>query len=142
MNKLIIVFLACLSSTSFAKETYPNITISNIVSVYDGDTIKVNIDNYPAVIGKSISIRIRGIDAPEMRAKCSSEKTKAKLARDYLRAILARGEVLELHNVERGKYFRIVANLIVDDVDIAELMIEKQLARKYDGKAKRLSWCN
>jgi len=100
----------------------------------------VNIDNYPVLIGESILIRLRGIDAPEMRVKCPLEKTKATLARGYLRAILARGKVIELHNVERGKYFRIVANLIVDEIDIAELMIEKQLAREYSG-GKRLSWC-
>jgi len=103
-----------------AKTTYPNIAISNIVSVYDGDTIKVNIANYPALIGESISISVSGIDAPEMRAKCSSEKTKAIQGRDYLKAVLARSEVIELHNVERGKYFRIVANVIVDGIDIAD----------------------
>jgi len=77
-----------------------------------------------------------------MRAKCFSEKTKAKLARDYLRTILASGEVIELHNIERGKYFRIVANLIVDGVDIGKLMIQKQLAREYKGKSKQMGWCN
>ena len=143
MNKIIIVIIY-ISTITFAqaKQSYPRITVSSVLSVYDGDTIKVNIDNYPAIIGKAISIRIRGIDAPEIRGKCTSEKIKAKLARDSLRAILASGEVIELHNVERGKYFRIVANVIVDGVDVAELMIEKQLAREYDSKLKRLSWCN
>lgn len=48
-----------------------------MVSVYDGDTFKVNIDDYPAIVGEAISIRIRGIDAPEIRGKCLSEKVKA-----------------------------------------------------------------
>jgi endonuclease YncB( thermonuclease family) len=77
---------------------------------------------YPNIIGTAISVRVRGIDTPEMRVKCSSEKAKAIQARDYLRVILARGEVIELHNVERGKFFCIVANVIVDGVAIAELI--------------------
>jgi hypothetical protein len=32
--------------------------------------------------------------------------------------------------------------VIVDEIDIGKLILEKQLAREYDGKAKRLSWCN
>jgi endonuclease YncB( thermonuclease family) len=76
-----------------------------------------------------------------VRSKCPLEKTKAIQARDYLRDVLASGEVIELHNVERGKYFRLVAYVIVDGKDISQIMLEKQLARPYDGKRKRLSWC-
>jgi hypothetical protein len=36
--------------------------------------------------------------------------------------------------VERGGYFRLVANIIVDSVK--ELMLEKQLVKSYDGKTK------
>jgi len=76
-----------------------------------------------------------------MRAKFPLEKTKAIQARDYLRAILVSAAVAELHNVSRGKYFRLFANVIVDGIDVGELMIDKQLAREYD-KGKRLGWCN
>jgi micrococcal nuclease len=102
-RSFIWTLLLALPFTIQAKPTYQNITVSAIVSVYDGDTIKVNIANYPAIVGEFISIRIRGIDAPEMCAKCPLEKTKAIRARDYLRATLASGEVIELHNVERGQ---------------------------------------
>jgi len=46
------------------------------VSVYDGDTIKVNIANYPAINGEGISIRIRGIDAPEIRGNAPQKRRK------------------------------------------------------------------
>lgn len=140
--KYIIVLIFFISFTASAKPTYPNITVSKVVSVYDGDTIKVNIANYPAIVGQAVSIRIRGIDAPEMRAKCPVEKIKAIEARDYLRAVLASGEVIELHNVQRGKYFRLVANVIVDGKDVSQIMIDEQLVRPYSGKSKRLSWCD
>ena len=60
---------------------------------------------------------------------------------NYLRVILASASVVELHNVSRGNYFRLFANVIVDGIDVGQLMIEKQLAREYDGKYKRIGWC-
>ena len=125
MYTLYLLLLLSLPFTASARQTYPNITVSEVISVYDGDTIKVTINNYPAVIGEAISIRIRGIDAPEIRSKCAIEKAKAIEARDYLRAVLARGEVVELHNVQRGKYFRLLGNVIIDGVDVGELMLGK-----------------
>jgi len=41
----------------------------------------------------------------------------------------------------RGKYFRIVGRLIADDVDISELLIQKNLAVLYDGGTKVKDWC-
>jgi micrococcal nuclease len=114
---------------------------SIVVSVYDGDATKVNITNYHVLIGEASSVIVRGVGAPEIRVKCSSEKAKNIQTRNYLRSLLASAEVIELHNVQRGKYFRIVANAIIDGINISELMIEKQIAREYDGKLKRLSWC-
>jgi len=41
----------------------------------------------------------------------------------------------------RGKYFRIVGRLIADDVDISDLLIQKNLAVLYDGGTKTKDWC-
>ena len=142
MYTKLVIYLLFISPFVSAKTTYPDITISSVVSVYDGDTIKVNIANYPDVIGEAISIRIRGIDAPENRSKCTSEKAKAIKAKDYLKALLANAGVIRLTQVERGKYFRLVANVLVDGVNINQLMIDQGLARTYDGMSKRETWCN
>jgi hypothetical protein len=42
----------------------------------------------------------------------------------------------------RGKYFRIVGRLIADDVDISDLLIQRQLAVPYDGGTKGKDWCD
>jgi len=42
---------------------------------------------------------------------------------------------------QRGKYFRIVARIIADGVDISDLLIERQLAVFYDGGTKVKDWC-
>jgi len=41
----------------------------------------------------------------------------------------------------RGKYFRIVGRLKANDVDISDLLIQKNLAVPYDGGTKMKDWC-
>ena len=53
-------------------------------SCYDGDTCKFDIPDVPDVFGKGLSIRIRGIDTPEIRGKCENEKVLAKKAKEFI----------------------------------------------------------
>jgi len=68
MIKLILVMLySCLFSLSSyaAPQTYGNLTVSEIRSIYDGDTFKAHIANLHPIIGQSVSIRVNGVDTPE-----------------------------------------------------------------------------
>jgi len=69
-------------SSTFA---YEDVKISKVISIYDGDTIRVNIYSFPDIVGKNIRVRIKGIDAPEIKGKCQKETNLAIMARDYLR---------------------------------------------------------
>ncbi len=114
--------------------------VSKVVSVYDGDTLRVDIDGYPDVVGKNMPVRIRGIDTPEIRGKCPEEKALAKKSRDFLRLKLAEAKEIELLDVDRGKYFRLLASVYVDGKSVGKLLISEGMARAYDG-GKRLGWC-
>jgi len=132
-----IIFFALNSffiSTTFA---YDDIKISKVISVYDGDTIRVNIDSFPDIIGKNIRIRLKGIDTPEIKGKCQKEIDLAIMARDYLKTTINKSNQIELRNIERGKYFRIVGDLYLDNTNISELMIKRKLGYKYLGGRKR-----
>lgn len=107
-----------------------------VVSVYDGDTFTIDVDDWPEEIGKTISVRIRGIDAPELRTRCEAEKLAAEKSRFYLAALLRSGPVT-LKNIERGKYFRLVADVYVENVNIAEAMIAAGYAKRYDGGSRQ-----
>jgi len=48
--------------------------------------------------------------------------------------------VIKFLNVGRGKYFSIVATVMADGVNVAELMIGKGLGYSYDGEVKRSWW--
>lgn len=101
-----ILITALLLSLSNICETYT----AHVESVYDGDTITCDIQ-----VGFGIhlieKVRIIGIDTPEVRG---SEKVEGFIARDALRELIdGKDVVLETHG--RGKYGRIIAEVIVDD---------------------------
>jgi len=137
-SKLILMLIFLLVLFSYAAEkTYGILKIKEIVKVYDGDTFTVILKKVHPIIGDSISIRIRGIDTPEIRG--GSCKDKALRARNYFIQRLEESKKIELRNVARGKYFRIVADVYLDRVSIADEMILLGLAKPYDGGAK-IEW--
>jgi len=54
---------------------------------------------------------------------------------------LEHAHAITLKNVERGKYFRIVATVEADGQDVADLLIQEGLAVVYDGGTKVKDWC-
>ena len=140
MNKylLLVVILAILPAQ--AAPQYGTVTVSKVISVYDGDTFRVNIDSLPPIVGKNIAIRVNGVDTPEIRGKCQYEKNLALDARDFVRNKLADAKEIKLTNLQRGKYFRVVANVLVDGVSLEEELLDNKLAYEYSG-GRKLSWC-
>ncbi len=115
-----------------------HIISADVIQVTDGDTIKVTAHPWP---GMSIqtSVRIRGIDTPELRGKCQREKIRAKEARALTQSFV--GTHVRLHNILPDKYGgRVVADVYVADQSLAHFLLDSGLARPYSGK-KRESWC-
>jgi micrococcal nuclease len=108
---------------------------------YDGDTITFNLPGLHPIIGEKISIRVNGIDTPEIRGKCEKEKYDATQAKEMVTNILKDAERITLKNMERGKYFRIAADVIVDGENLADMLIEAGVATRYDGGKKTHKWC-
>lgn len=106
----------------------------------DGDTFEASAAIW---LGQQISVRVRiaGIDAPELRARCDTERRRAEAARDYLGKRIAGSEV-QLSAVRYDKYGgRVDASVTDPRGDIAEAMIRAGLARIYDG-GRREGWCD
>ncbi len=107
---------------------------------YDGDTIYVTMPGLPPEIS-AMSVRINGIDTPEIRGKCQAEKDMAVKARDYVLGLLSAAKTVQFCNPQWGKYAgRVVADVKVDGKLLSELLIENSLGRPYDG-GKREGWC-
>ena len=137
----ILTLIFSLLSFSIHANDYGDVTVSEVTSIYDADTFRVNIEGYPPIIGERIPVRVLGVDAPEIRGKCQSEKVKAREAKQFTVQALRSAETIELRNMQRGRYFRILADVYIDDKSLADGLIKLGHARVYDG-GKRLGWCD
>ena len=135
-----ILLITFISFSASATE-YGNATVSEVRTIFDGDSFRADINDWPDIISKSVPIRILGIDTPEMRGKCQEEKLLARAAKQHSVELLRSGKVIELTNIQRGKYFRILANVIIDGESLGNSLLSNGLARLYDG-GKRGTWCN
>lgn len=120
--------------------SYGNVTVTEVTSIYDADTFKVDIRQWPAVVGSRIAVRVKGIDAPEMQGKCEREKELARKAKQTTVAMLRAGKKIELRNLQRDKYFRLLADVHVDGKNLATTLLQAGLAYPYSGGTKK-SWC-
>ena len=118
------------------------ITGGQVIKVYDGDSITIAaylpMDSSPLF---RFSVRLNGIDTPEIKGKNEDEKEAAKAARDALSNLILH-KVVTLKNVDTEKYGRILADVYLDDLCINDWLIKEHYAVKYDGGTKKppASW--
>jgi micrococcal nuclease len=128
-NSLIILITILRTFDVCAKDkNYGTAIVSEITNIYDGDTFRANIEGYPAIVGEHMSIRINGIDKPELRGKCDKEKQV-----EYLRT----AKSITLKSIKRGEFFRLIANVYIDGISLGELLIKYKHAVRYKGKGKK-----
>lgn len=137
---LLVLFITPCCLAQPEPKTYGGTAVS-VRAVYDGDTFRVDIAGWPAIVGDNMPIRIRGIDTPEMHAPNKRVADLAKTARQLVLLKLRGAKTVELRMMERDKYFRIVADVYADGESIGQLLLDAKLAKPYDGKTKA-KWSN
>ncbi|MEI7974097.1 MAG: thermonuclease family protein [Bdellovibrio sp.] len=113
------------------------------LSNYDGDTIQVQIPDVHPLIGEKISVRVLGVDTPEKTGTKPCEKQKAREAQRLVESLLRRAQRIDLLNLDRDKYFRILARVHFDGQDLSEILLGNALAIPYGGgrKPASMDWC-
>jgi len=109
-----------------------------VTRVVDGDTIDCILDLGFSVLHKC-RVRLYGIDTPESRTRDKDEKIRGKLAAKFLKESIENAKVVVLRSKlkdSKGKYGRVLGEVVVDDININVAMIEKYLAVKYYGQSK------
>ncbi len=139
MYRALAFLLILVVAPAFAAETIPGPVSAKVISVYDGDTITVDALPWPGMTIRT-SVRLDGVDTPEIRGRCQAEKDLAIKARDFVRAKV--GTTVKLYQIRHGKYAgRVVARVkTVTGDDIATALISAGLGREYYG-GRRESWC-
>ena len=112
------------------------ITEGDVIKVYDGDTFtiasKMPYEHSPLY---RFSVRLRGIDAPEMISRNEDEKIMALEARNALANMILHKKVL-LKKIENEKYGRILADVYLEDCNINQWLLEERYAIPYEGRTK------
>jgi endonuclease YncB( thermonuclease family) len=124
------------------------------LEVIDGDTIKIlNINEIDPKLLPIPNIRIKGIDTPETgkKAKCLLEKKKGSEAKEFVKSFIAnKNATFKIKTITKGidkgkysldKYGRLLADVFVDNVSLADTLIKKGLAKEYHGKGSKFNWC-
>ena len=109
------------------KHTYNKFKCIEVVSIYDGDSIRVNIDKLHPLFGEDVPVRISNVDTAERYGRAPCEREMANLARNFIhhRISLAKNrKQIELRNPIRDKYFRINAELWVNGFSIGRALIK------------------
>ena len=139
---IITILLVLFTSLSYSADTiYGSFHNVEYVRNYDGDTITVTINRLHPLIGEKINIRVNGVDTPEIRGKCFRERFLALSAKVYVGKLLSTSKHIDLLDVQRGKYFRIVANVVIDNKDLSIMLIDNGYAVPYNGGTKTKDWC-
>ena len=121
--------------------TFP-IEGGRVIKVYDGDTItiasKLPFDNSPLY---RLSVRLNGIDTPEIKGKTDDEKIAAKQVKDALSKLILH-KYVTLKNIQTEKYGRILADVYIGELHINMWLITEKYAVNYDGGTKKTpeSW--
>ncbi len=146
MSKYIFMLLGCYFYLIYpcecpAKEVLSGPIPAYVIRVVDGDTIIVSAKIW---LGHKIEtfVRIKGIDAPELKGQCTYEKELALKAKDFVSSAVADKEII-LFEVTNDKYAgRVLAIIQTEDYpDLGEALVQAGLARPYFGK-KREPWCD
>jgi micrococcal nuclease len=138
----LLLAAACALTTDFgqAREVLPGPFRAEVEQVIDGDTIAVRIAVW---LGQElrVRVRIRGIDAPELRCRCPEECRLAQEAAEHVSDMIAGGPVV-ITNVSGGKYFgRVIADVAAGGEDVAATLLALGLAHRYQGRGPRPDWC-
>jgi len=111
---------------------------AEVLSVYDGDTITVMIDQGMKHFAR-VKVRMIGINTPEIRTKDLEEKERGYAAKDYLKSRIE-GKTIVINTVKKGKFGRWLGVIWIYEDGMEELgeslndeMIRVGHAVSYDG---------
>lgn len=93
---------------------------AEVISCHDGDTCNFT--------GFNQSVRLEGIDAPEMDGEC---RVAAREARDILLWKLRSASSIQVDSVDTGSYGRVIGVVYIDGVNLNDWMLRHRFATKW-----------
>ena len=112
----------------------------DVIRTVDGDTFEARVHLEPG-LDLNTRVRLRGIDAPELKAACAEELQMAEKASVALRGLLGEGAVT-ISNIGPDKYSgRVVADVATrKTASVSAALLAAGHVRSYRG-GHRNGWC-
>lgn len=130
------------ATPAICQHTETSFRCVKVVEVYDGDTIFIDLPDQHPLFGRRMGVRVLGIDTPEVRTSDKCEKKKALEAKAALQKMFNQSGSVDIKNVQKDKYFRILGDVYVDGKSVAQELIKLNLAYPYMGEKKvQRDWC-
>jgi endonuclease YncB( thermonuclease family) len=132
--------VTCPLTSLIAGEEIAGPVAVTVLRVIDGDTFVGEAHVWPGETVE-VSIRIRGIDAPEMRSRCPAERLAAERSRAALAGLID-GVPVSISNIGGDKYYgRVLADVATEDGGaVAPRLLAQSFARPYHG-GRRKPYC-
>ena len=109
---------------------------ARIVRIIDGDTVVVDAHPWPGHAVR-VSVRLRGIDAPEIHSRCPAVREAGQRAREALATLLGGEDRVDLHDISGGKYYgRVLAAISNRNGELAPILLARGFVRPYSGGAR------
>lgn len=143
LHSIAVIASCFLPSLGLAAEDdrLPGPIQARVLRVVDGDTVLVRARIW---LDQDVetNVRLFGVDTPEKRSRCETERELAQKAADFTSAQLGE-DWITLRDVIHDKYGRrVVARIFTArNEDLAALLIANRLATAYDGGGKK-AWCD
>ena len=102
-----------------------------VTKVYDGDTVygiaDMGFGTFKGNEKSPLKIRLKGINAPEIRTRDLEQKKRGYAARDFLKELLETSGEIYLNTLKKGKYGRWVGDLVTEQWNgtVSEILVSE-----------------
>jgi endonuclease YncB( thermonuclease family) len=138
---LTVLFIALVLLFSVGKTANVQDREYKVTRVIDGDTLEIQVDFLPQELGNTLKLRVLGVDTPEKKSTCESERNRALEATNFVKDLVDNAKKIEIQLKKWDKYGgRVLGEVIIDGKKLSEILIEKGYAVPYFGHKKE-GWC-
>ena len=100
-------------------------------SVYDGDSLRADVDLGFGAVLKKVPLRLAGLDAPEVKGE---ERPLGLPVRDALAGrVLGREVIIRTEKDRTGKFGRYIATIWLDGENMNQWLLDQGYAKPYTG---------
>jgi hypothetical protein len=108
-------------------QTYGSAEVSRLIEMDSTCTLLCDIESFPPVVGQAIPVHLEGVEVPVGGAV---NREVAAFLQQVLTPETQEPPSIVLKNIRRGITFSLVADVEVDGKDLAQMLVDKGLARR------------